>query len=652
VAVTVYPWGSPVFSASNYYPVAMGDANSAPPVAAIAGNVSATNGSANIVGTSTAFTTALQVGQFVQIHADTTGKVYTIASITDDTHLALTGNYTGTTNASTTLTQNVQNAIAALDLFPHAGFQVVGSSFGVGYMVKTGTAPTLEYSTDGVTFSTVGTLTVDARFHVATVSLGSDATYNVWLRLTGSTAADNFVFNGDQFITVTGASPALNAVASSSNAPGGSGMSSVSLAQCGNAVEVLGNCRVQIFGLSKSPWVVVGNTDFKLRLQAQCTEIWMLAYSTASTQAFLLSVDGVPTGSGPSAIGKVSTVANSKLWWYKIAGSLDGTAIHEYVINAMIGSGTWIAAVAVAGTFNPRLPPRSGLCWMNGDSILTSFNNYTEGFGWDVGRLGYNVINQGVFGALVQTQYQWSPWPIVNEMSSPVSPAGFSGHMVPDLIIAEGGYNDAVHDGSTSATPITDAIHSRTNFRATLQAYLANLRAIAPFAPIRYINIPPAGSSGPSLRTSYNADIATVISALADPNTMLIDVSSISGYNVCNTNATVTATISGGSVTGFTGLVGGSGYTPSATINVGIRGGTTGTAATAHATTNGSGVVTSVTLDSGGSGYTVAPNVAIGDTYDTIHPNANGYDKLWAVISPYIPTFSPGGPFGAFMSMP
>ena len=82
--------------------------------------------------------------------------------------------------------------------------------------------------------------------------------------------------------------------------------------------------------------------------------------------------------------------------------------------------------------------------------------------------------------------------------------------------------------------------------------------------------------------------------------------------SACTSQATVTATFSAGAVTGFTGLSGGTGYTPSSsTIPVSIFGGG-GLGATAHATSNGSGVITSVTLDTGGSGYTSAPNVTIG----------------------------------------
>jgi hypothetical protein len=70
-----------------------------------AGTVSVTNASAAVVGTSTTFTTSLVVGQNVQI-GNQLGTNYTVATITDNTHLTLTANFGGSTNASTTLLYN------------------------------------------------------------------------------------------------------------------------------------------------------------------------------------------------------------------------------------------------------------------------------------------------------------------------------------------------------------------------------------------------------------------------------------------------------------------------------------------------------------------------------------------------------------------
>ena len=83
------------------------------------------------------------------------------------------------------------------------------------------------------------------------------------------------------------------------------------------------------------------------------------------------------------------------------------------------------------------------------------------------------------------------------------------------------------------------------------------------------------------------------------------------GTGLFTTQATITATVASGAVTGFSGLSGGSGYPPSATICVSIVS-TTGSGATAYATANSSGVITGVTLQSGGSGYSTAPSVLIG----------------------------------------
>lgn len=98
--------------------------------------------------------------------------------------------------------------------------------------------------------------------------------------------------------------------------------------------------------------------------------------------------------------------------------------------------------------------------------------------------------------------------------------------------------------------------------------------------------------------------------------------------------ATVTATVSGGAVTGFTSLVGGSGYPSSPNTPQIIFTGGGGTGATAHTTVSG-GVVTSVVLDSGGTGYTTAPTVRItgGATFTDLNMGSYvqkiGGDAVW-----------------------
>ncbi len=69
---------------------------------AISGTVAVTNGLPTVVGTATTFTSDLVVGGIVQF-ASQAGVSYRILSITDNLNLTLTTNYSGTTNASTTL---------------------------------------------------------------------------------------------------------------------------------------------------------------------------------------------------------------------------------------------------------------------------------------------------------------------------------------------------------------------------------------------------------------------------------------------------------------------------------------------------------------------------------------------------------------------
>ena len=83
------------------------------------------------------------------------------------------------------------------------------------------------------------------------------------------------------------------------------------------------------------------------------------------------------------------------------------------------------------------------------------------------------------------------------------------------------------------------------------------------------------------------------------------------GTGLYTVQATATATVSGGAVTGYTGLAGGSGYPASTTLPVQVIGGV-GSGALIFANTNSSGVVTSLTIQRGGTGYSSAPTLAIG----------------------------------------
>jgi len=634
MAVTIYPWGSPVFSGSNYYVTAM-----ASPVA-IAGTVSVTNGSANVVGTSTFFLSMFKVGTKLQVAADTNGTIYTVLTITDDTHLALSSNYVGTTNASTTINQFVSTALCAGDYWMHAGVQITGSSVELGYMSKAGT-PGLDYSTDGTTFSTVGSITNDGRFRWISIALGADATYNVWFRWNAGATSDQYVFNGDQFLAVTGGTPAIAAVTGSANAPAGTCTAITPVFYPGKATAE-GRCVTTVFGAARMPWNQFASTDSKIRFKATTTEIWYLAYGQSTTNWVIYQVDGVPSGVTATPIGKTVTRNDSRLWWYRLATGLDGGASHEYAIN--FGAGSFgIAAIAVTGSFDGATTPSRGVCWAIGDSIVSGFNNPIEACTWDMAETkNYSVLNYSQFGALLQNSYQSAIIGITGQFQASNVGSAFQSATQPALIFLNGGYNDAVHDSLTSATKPADATHTQANFTAVLTALLQNLRAAAPTTKIIYMNIPPQGSAGPSARGTYNTLIANVITALADSRTVLCDVANVSPYYAFTSGPTATANLTSTTVSSVTVNGGGSGGpASSSSINVSFVGGG-GTGATGHATTNGSGVVTSVTVDTAGTGYTVAPNVVVGDTYDTIHPNYNGYNKLWAILAPLVPTYSAG----------
>ncbi len=87
------------------------------------------------------------------------------------------------------------------------------------------------------------------------------------------------------------------------------------------------------------------------------------------------------------------------------------------------------------------------------------------------------------------------------------------------------------------------------------------------------------------------------------------------GTTAGGSGAAITATVSGGSVTGYTVTNGGSNYTPSSSLQMSFSGGCTSAQicgqAYALANTNASGVVTSVTPYYGGFGYTSAPTISV-----------------------------------------
>ncbi|MHA1470222.1 MAG: hypothetical protein ACTSSP_06625, partial [Candidatus Asgardarchaeia archaeon] len=65
---------------------------------ALTGTVAVTNASADVVGTTTAFTTELNTGDAIKIKSE----IFTVSTITDDTHLALDSNYAGSTESGLT----------------------------------------------------------------------------------------------------------------------------------------------------------------------------------------------------------------------------------------------------------------------------------------------------------------------------------------------------------------------------------------------------------------------------------------------------------------------------------------------------------------------------------------------------------------------
>jgi len=82
----------------------------------IAGTVAVTQNSAAVVGTGTRFTTDLQAGQPVAISGDATNGIYTIQSITDDTHLTLAPAYGGANAPGASLTVGGTQATADFGL--------------------------------------------------------------------------------------------------------------------------------------------------------------------------------------------------------------------------------------------------------------------------------------------------------------------------------------------------------------------------------------------------------------------------------------------------------------------------------------------------------------------------------------------------------
>jgi len=79
---------------------------------AVAGTVALTASSTAVVGTGTTFTSALQVGQWIEFASDATHQ-YQVSQVVDNTHLSLATPFLGATTGSTTVT--AANAVANHD---------------------------------------------------------------------------------------------------------------------------------------------------------------------------------------------------------------------------------------------------------------------------------------------------------------------------------------------------------------------------------------------------------------------------------------------------------------------------------------------------------------------------------------------------------
>jgi phage tail sheath protein FI len=130
-------------------------------------------------------------------------------------------------------------------------------------------------------------------------------------------------------------------------------------------------------------------------------------------------------------------------------------------------------------------------------------------------------------------------------------------------------------------------------------------KAVATLGEINVIVTPPQGV-GATATATVSGGAVTGITGLVDGSGYTSAPNVTFAPPPAGTTATATATVAGGIVTGITGLVGGSGYTSAP--NVTFTPPPAGTTATATATVAG-GIVTGITGLVGGSGYTSAPNV-------------------------------------------
>ena len=145
---------------------------------AVAGTIAVTNGSGAVVGTSTAFTTALKTGQTLVIDS----VEYRVTRITSNTALVIAPVYAGSTASGLTVTANEQPAFISLGemadvYFADAAETSAGGDNVTGVAVATGGSGYLEVP--AVTFSGGGGSSAAATASIAGGVVSSIAVTNV-----------------------------------------------------------------------------------------------------------------------------------------------------------------------------------------------------------------------------------------------------------------------------------------------------------------------------------------------------------------------------------------------------------------------------------------------------------------------------------------
>lgn len=175
---------------------------------------------------------------------------------------------------------------------------------------------------------------------------------------------------------------------------------------------------------------------------------------------------------------------------------------------------------------------------------------------------------------------------------------------------AAGGIGTPWYSPSDNAYVVSDAQHGWNFFSAKPAGW-----SVSTGGTMNYTYAATNAAAALTLN-SYPADRVELVHAIGTTSTMPTVTASIGGVtttvplgHASQTQATGTATVSGGALTGIDVTSGGSGYllAPAVTLTGGG-----GSGATATTTINSAGVVTGVTVTAGGTGYTSAPTVTIG----------------------------------------